>query len=398
MSDHLIGLLLGTEEDWPQAFETLLRRVDPIRIEGGRTRRAPSGSPSSRSTCATRSATTLVIDRLAYWYYHPREWLKKAALVNDTYLLNNPFTFQSMEKHSRVLRDDPARPRRCPKTVLVPYKNPVDNERWAYTAAKYNQPFDLDEVADRGRLPAVHEAVRRRRLARRLADRRQRRPAPRLRRVRRDAHAPAGDRRVRHVRPVALHRPGDDGDGVPAGAADARPVRRVARLPAARGRARRSAICRIVNAFFRWEFNSCEMLVTGDEVYPIDYANACPDVAVTSLHYYFPWAITALVRGRCSASSPAARPRVDLRPAGTSTSPTIRTWTTRTSSGLPRARRRVLRDRHATTSAARPPGVTSTERSTTGSPRRTSTGCCWRPCERRTRRTSRSGSSPTSAA
>jgi hypothetical protein len=38
------------------------------------------------------------------------------------------------------------------------------------------------------------------------------------------------------------------------------------------------------------------MLVAGDEVYPIDYANACPDVSLTSLHYYFPWAITALVR------------------------------------------------------------------------------------------------------
>ena len=49
------------------------------------------------------------------------------------------------------------------------------------------------------------------------------------------------------------------------------------------------AISRIVNAFFHWEFNSAEMLVAGDEVYPIDYANACPDVAVTSLHYYFPW-------------------------------------------------------------------------------------------------------------
>jgi hypothetical protein len=55
-------------------------------------------------------------------------------------------------------------------------------------------------------------------------------------------------------------------------------------------------ISRLVNAFFRWEFNSCETLVKGSDVYPIDYANASPDVALTSLHYYFPWAITTLVK------------------------------------------------------------------------------------------------------
>ncbi len=55
-------------------------------------------------------------------------------------------------------------------------------------------------------------------------------------------------------------------------------------------------IGRLVNAFFRWEFNSCETLVKDGEVYPIDYANACPDVALTSLHYYFPWAMKALVK------------------------------------------------------------------------------------------------------
>src|SRR5690606_39196466 len=55
-------------------------------------------------------------------------------------------------------------------------------------------------------------------------------------------------------------------------------------------------VSKVVNAFFGWEFNSAEMLVKGDEVHPIDYANACPDVALTSLHYYFPWAMTALVR------------------------------------------------------------------------------------------------------
>jgi hypothetical protein len=55
-------------------------------------------------------------------------------------------------------------------------------------------------------------------------------------------------------------------------------------------------ISRLVNAFFRWDFNSCENLVRGAEVHPIDYANASPDVALTSLHYYFPWAIETLVK------------------------------------------------------------------------------------------------------
>ena len=55
-------------------------------------------------------------------------------------------------------------------------------------------------------------------------------------------------------------------------------------------------ISRLINAFFRWEFNSCETIVKDGIAYPIDYANASPDVAITSLHYYFPWAIKALVR------------------------------------------------------------------------------------------------------
>jgi hypothetical protein len=53
-------------------------------------------------------------------------------------------------------------------------------------------------------------------------------------------------------------------------------------------------IGRLVNAFFRWEFNSCEVIVKEGEAHPIDYANASPDMALVSLHYYFPWAIQAL--------------------------------------------------------------------------------------------------------
>jgi hypothetical protein len=54
-------------------------------------------------------------------------------------------------------------------------------------------------------------------------------------------------------------------------------------------------IGRLVNAFFRWEFNSCEVIVKDGEAFPIDYANASPDMAMVSLHYHFPWAIQSLV-------------------------------------------------------------------------------------------------------
>jgi hypothetical protein len=71
---------------------------------------------------------------------------------------------------------------------------------------------------------------------------------------------------------------------------------------------------RTINAFFRWEFNSCETLVKGGEQYPIDYANACPDVSLISLHYYFPWAIRTLLKW-CVYCCVTDRPmRLELEP------------------------------------------------------------------------------------
>src|SRR6478609_5088006 len=99
-TDHLIGLLLGAEEDWPQAFEQILRFVGPLNVEGRDHRIASERLTIEPFDLDDPVRTGLVIDRLAHWYYHPREWLKKAALVNGAYLLNSPFTFQSMEKHS----------------------------------------------------------------------------------------------------------------------------------------------------------------------------------------------------------------------------------------------------------------------------------------------------------
>ena len=65
-------------------------------------------------------------------------------------------------------------------------------------------------------------------------------------------------------------------------------------LDAEKGR-EAGTITKVINAFFRWDFNSCEAILKDGVLWPIDFANACPDVAITSLHYYFPWAIKSLL-------------------------------------------------------------------------------------------------------
>jgi len=311
MTDHLIGLLLGAEEDWPRAFEAILRRVGPVTADGEHHTVSSERLTIEPFDLTDPVRTDLVIDRLAYWYYHPREWLKKSALINGSYLLNSPFTFQSMEKHSAycaMLRLG----LKVPTTILVPYKNPVDNVRWAYTAEKYNQSFDLDAIADSLGYPLYMKPFDGGgwRGVSRINDRGD------LHRAYDESgemlmHLQATVEYEHFARALSI--------GPETMVMDFRPDQPMHRRYAVshnflseKAGAETAAISRIVNAFFRWEFNSAEMLVTGDEVYPIDYANACPDVAVTSLHYYFPWAITALVRWSVYCVVTGRRSNVDL--------------------------------------------------------------------------------------
>jgi hypothetical protein len=310
---NLIGLLLGTEEDWPRAFEEILRRLGPVPGTGG-TRHV---FDCERITIepfglSDKPRYQLVIDRLAYWYYHPREWLKKIALLDGVYLLNSPFTFQSMEKHAAYC----AMMRlglKVPDTVLVPYKNPVDNSRYAYTAARYNLPFDLDAIARRIGYPLYMKPY--------------------------DGGAWRGVSRIRN--PAELHAAYDQSgemlmhlqkaiDDYDAFArsltigAETMVMRFQPDQPmhlryavdhsflSPQAGAEVVTIGRLVNAFFRWELNSCETLVKDGEVYPIDYANACPDLSLTSLHYYFPWAMKALVKWCVFALVTGRRPQFDV--------------------------------------------------------------------------------------
>jgi hypothetical protein len=310
---HLLGLLLGTEQDWPTAFESIVRRVGSVGDGAGNQHRYDVERIEIEPfDLRDTPRYDLVIDRLAYWYYHPREWLKKVALMDDVYLLNSPFTFQSMEKHAAYC----AMIRlglKVPPTVLVPYKNPPDHAKYAPTAARYNRPFDLDEIAERLGYPIFMKPY--------------------------DGGAWVG---VTHIRNrEELHRAYDesgqrlmhlqkavDGYDVFARSLSIGAETMVMKFDPDRPMHDRYTVAhgfldaeigdetvtigRLVNAFFRWEFNSCETLIKGGEVYPIDYANACPDVAITSLHYYFPWAMKALVKWSIFCTATGRRPRLDL--------------------------------------------------------------------------------------
>ena len=237
-----------------------------------------------------------MIDRLGWWYTVPREWLKKVSLMDDVYLLNNPFTFQAMEKHSAYC----AMMRlglNVPETWLIPHKNPPENPRFEPTAERYNLPFELEEIAAKVGYPLYMKPF----------DGGQWVGVTRIRDAD-ELHAvyDASGERLMHLQAsvedfdvfarslsigaetMVMHfepdRPMYDRYQVDHDFLSQETGDEVV------------TISRLVNAFFRWEFNSCETIVKDGVASPIDYANASPDVALTSLHYYFPWAIRALVR------------------------------------------------------------------------------------------------------
>jgi hypothetical protein len=294
---HLIGMLLGVEEDWPAAFETLLGLADLSIREGGETHRFTTERVTIEPfDLRMRPRHSLVIDRLGWWYPMPREWLKKVTLMDRVHLLNNPFTFQAMEKHAAYC----AMIRlglKVPETWMLPNKVPPDNPRFAGTAQRYLRYFDLEAVAgavgmplymkpfDGGAWVGVSRIEDSETLIRAYDESEQRL-------MHLQAAVDGYDAFARSLgigaEVVVLNfhpeRPMHDRYSVDHNFLDARAGNEVV------------SILRVVNAFFRWELNSCETLIRGDEVYPIDYANATPDLALTSLHYYFPWAIRSLVK------------------------------------------------------------------------------------------------------
>lgn len=293
-----IGLSLGADICWPICYEEILKRLNLKVKEGKNTltfdvERVTIEPFDLKQSCKY----SIVLDRLTHWYHTSREWIKKAIILNDLYVLNNPWAVQSMEKQTTY----------CalmrlgfpiPETWLVPPKDYEPTPDLERTLKSYARLFDLGKVGDslgypmfmkpydgggwkgvscinnEGELRTSYEQSGK--LVMHLqaavspfdAFVRGIGLGPQVKLVNYDPSAPL------HARYVS---------GEPTNLDD-------------KDRRKLRTISLTINSFFGWDFNSCESLRKDGEWYPIDFANPCPDSQVTSLHWHFPWLIMANLR------------------------------------------------------------------------------------------------------
>lgn len=312
-----IGLSLGADICWPICYEEVLRRLklsipyegDTLSFEVERVTIEPF---DLRQPCKY----DLVIDRLTHWYHVSREWIKKSIITNGLYVFNNPWSLQSMEKqttYSAMMHLGLP----VPETWLIPPKSYQPSADLKPTLERYAKLFDLGEIGRRLGYPLFMKpydggawvGVSK------IDDEEQLRQAydesgthvmhlqqaiypydifvrciglgPQTRLVNYNPSAPLHERYRPDIQFLE--------------AKDASILR---------------DITLTINSFFGWDFNSCEALRKGGEWHPIDFANACPDSQVTSLHYHFPWLIKANIRWSvfCAAVKRSMRCNLDWTP------------------------------------------------------------------------------------
>jgi hypothetical protein len=312
-----IGLSLGADICWPICFEQIVQRLklaipvgdDRVGVEVERVTIEPF---DLRQPCRY----DVVLDRLTHWYHTSREWIKKAVIMDGLYVLNNPWSVQSMEKQTTYCAMmQLGMP--IPETWLVPPKSYEALPDLQPTLKSYAKLFDLgaigrqlgypmfmkpydgggwkgvsriaDEAALRARYDESGKLVMHLQKAVDPFDRFIRciGLGPQTKIVRYDPSAPLHDRYTM------------DKDFV---TADEAALLRDTTLT--------------INAFFGWDFNSCEALSKDGTWYPIDFANPCPDSQVTSLHYHFPWLVIAKLKWAlfCAVTDRPMRRTLDWDP------------------------------------------------------------------------------------
>ncbi len=308
-----IGLSLGADICWPICYEALLEKLDlaipngkdTLRFEVERIAIEPF---DLRQPCKY----DVVIDRLTHWYHTSREWIKKAILMDDLYVFNNPWSLQSMEKQTTYC----AMMRLgfpVPDTWLIPPKEYAESPDLKPTLTRYAKLFNLGDIGDRMGYPLFMKpydggawvgvsAIKNREALLEAYDKSGTRVmhlqqgvqpndafvrciglGPQWRFVNYDPSAPLHDRYRMDV--------------------DFLPTVDQEHL---------ANLTMVINAFFGWDFNSCESLRRDGIWHPIDFANACPDSQVTSLHFHFPWLIKANLRWSVFCAATKRNMQTDL--------------------------------------------------------------------------------------
>lgn len=292
-----IGLSLGADICWPGCYEEIVKRLQLNIPHGGdsinfHVERVTVEPFNLQQPCRY----DVVLDRLTHWLHTSREWIKKAVLMDGLYVLNNPWSLQSMEKHTTY----------CammklgmpiPDTWMVPPREYTDNPDVHPTMERYGRKFELEEVAQRlgypffmkpydgGAWVGVTRIDSPQKLLRAYQESGKRimhlqksvEPfdlfvrtigiGPQVYIVKYDPDAPLHDR----YKVSFFFVDGEEWSLL-------------------------QDTCLTINAFFGWEFNSCEALRKDGVFHPIDFANACPDFQVTSLHYHFPNLVKNMVK------------------------------------------------------------------------------------------------------
>ena len=291
-----IGLSLGADICWPLCYEAMIERLnlnlplkgDTIRFQVKRLEIQPF---DLQGPCPY----DLVIDRLTHWYHTSREWIKKSVLLNDLYVLNNPWSVQSMEKQTSycgMMRLGLP----IPRTWMVPPKEYEPSPDLEHTL-RYAQLFDLSNIGEKLKYPVFmkpydgggwvgvtkiesHEALK----------------AAYEQSGKRLMHIQEGvNPHDKFVRTIGLGPQVRYVDYAPDAALHDKYQIQPPELSTDDRRTLRQ-ITLTINTFFGWDFNSCESLHQNETWHPIDFANPCPDSQVTSLHYHFPWLLRAKLR------------------------------------------------------------------------------------------------------
>ncbi|HET9886912.1 MAG TPA: hypothetical protein VFR10_05320 [bacterium] len=312
-----IGLSLGADICWPICYEEILKKLDLAIPVGKDTVRFEAERVTIEPFSLRQPVRyDLVIDRLTHWYHTSREWIKKAVLVDDLYVFNNPWAVQAMEKHTSycaMIRLGMP----IPDTWMVPPKDYEQKPDLRPTLERYARLFDLGSIGEKLTFPLYMKPydgggwigvsrIENEAMLRAAYEQSGRSVmhlqksvepfdlfvrciglGPQTRIIRYDPAAPLHDRYTM------------DADF----------------LPSEEDSLIRD-ITLTINSFFGWDFNSCETLRSGGEWIPIDFANPCPDSQVTSLHRHFPWIVLANLRWSifCAATRRPMRKTLDWDP------------------------------------------------------------------------------------